>query len=229
MNWKIILAAGAIVFTGTLYAQTPDGETPANEGVCDGLVGHTPGLFGLCNAYCEAQDCDVIGGDSKSCTKILDNYNDKMIDGVDPEMPCLVSEAVSCPCFTYEEARLSFDGMYNWFDRTSVLFEGWRIFSVCGIEDVPSNSTFLAGIGHGIYGPLWPGETGSVAEEFYVEWSPNTAGCIRRVEHDGTYPIWVQEIPNVPRADSYDELRACFDILDSLIPEDQSVCNFGFD
>lgn len=32
----------------------PDGMTPAEEGVCDGLEG---GLFGTCNAYCEATDC----------------------------------------------------------------------------------------------------------------------------------------------------------------------------
>ena len=57
MNWKTILAVGAILFTGTLYAQTPDGETPANEGVCDELMFYTPGLYGLCVAFCEAQDC----------------------------------------------------------------------------------------------------------------------------------------------------------------------------
>ncbi|MGI9330105.1 MAG: hypothetical protein ACR2QB_05260, partial [Gammaproteobacteria bacterium] len=39
-----------------VQAQTPDGETPAIEDVCDGLIGGTPGLYGLCVAYCEAQD-----------------------------------------------------------------------------------------------------------------------------------------------------------------------------
>jgi hypothetical protein len=39
-------------------AQTPDGETPAEEAVCDPLQadGVTKGLYGLCVAFCEAQD-----------------------------------------------------------------------------------------------------------------------------------------------------------------------------
>ena len=36
MNWKTILIAGVIILLfGATYAQTPDGETPANQGVCD--------------------------------------------------------------------------------------------------------------------------------------------------------------------------------------------------
>ncbi len=37
-------------------AGTPDGVPPSVEQVCSGLHG---AAFGLCNAYCEAQDCDV--------------------------------------------------------------------------------------------------------------------------------------------------------------------------
>jgi hypothetical protein len=50
--------------TGAALAQTPDGQTPVNEGVCDELMesGITKGLFGLCVAFCEAQDCDGDGG-----------------------------------------------------------------------------------------------------------------------------------------------------------------------
>ena len=39
-----------------LSAKTPDGVPPSQETVCSGLTG---AAFGLCNAYCEAQDCDV--------------------------------------------------------------------------------------------------------------------------------------------------------------------------
>jgi len=35
---------------------TPDGMPPSRETVCNGLSG---AAFGLCNAFCEAQDCDV--------------------------------------------------------------------------------------------------------------------------------------------------------------------------
>jgi hypothetical protein len=34
---------------------TPDGQTPHEEDICDGETG---AAFGLCNAYCEAMDCD---------------------------------------------------------------------------------------------------------------------------------------------------------------------------
>jgi len=54
-----ILALAAIVLTlasGRALAQTPDGEIPAQAEDCSGLSG---AVFGLCTAYCEAQDCDV--------------------------------------------------------------------------------------------------------------------------------------------------------------------------
>ncbi len=87
-------------------ASTPDGETPANEGVCDPLRGGTPGLYGLCVAYCEAQDLNSFDKEPPR-TKILENYNKKKQAG-DPDMPCI---QVPCPCWTDEElASVSADG-----------------------------------------------------------------------------------------------------------------------
>lgn len=97
---------GMTAITTTAIASTPDGETPANEGVCDVLIGATPGLFGLCNAYCEAQDLDEFDKEPPS-TKILANYNKKKQAG-DPDMPCL---QVPCPCWSEAElASISADG-----------------------------------------------------------------------------------------------------------------------
>ena len=67
---------------GPALAKTPDGETPAEETVCDGETG---AAFGLCNAFCEAMDCDLLplfGGDGakspnaseRACLRVLDNY-----------------------------------------------------------------------------------------------------------------------------------------------------------
>lgn len=54
---SMALAALAIVFAaGSVSAKTPDGKPPSEETVCSGLSG---AAFGLCNAYCEAHDCDV--------------------------------------------------------------------------------------------------------------------------------------------------------------------------
>ena len=80
-------------------ASTPDGETPANEAVCDILQGGTPGLYGLCVAYCEAQDLDMLGEKEAPNNKILANYNRKMRDG-DPAMPCIKAP---CPCWSEAE------------------------------------------------------------------------------------------------------------------------------
>lgn len=102
---KIISLLGIMVFVvlvgavgNTAIASTPDGETPANEGVCDSLMDATKGLYGLCVAYCEAQDLDSIDKTPPS-TKILANYRKKMNAG-DLDMPCV---QVSCPCFSDTE------------------------------------------------------------------------------------------------------------------------------
>ncbi len=98
---------GLLFLNSHAIASTPDGETPANEGVCDGLKGATPGLYGLCVAYCEAQDLDTFDKEPPN-TKILANYNKKKQAG-DPDMPCV---KVPCPCWSDAElASISADGM----------------------------------------------------------------------------------------------------------------------
>lgn len=89
----------ALSTLGGANAMTPDGETPANEGVCDSLQGGTPGLYGLCVAYCEAQDLDIVGDKETPNNKILANYRKKMQVG-DPDMPCIQTP---CPCWTQAE------------------------------------------------------------------------------------------------------------------------------
>lgn len=93
-----------LTFSSYSLATTPDGQTPNQENICNTLTGATSGLFGLCIAYCEAQDCDYDGVLSGQCKKpnhkILENYNRiKQVD--DPEMPCIPEPEPdqSCPCF----------------------------------------------------------------------------------------------------------------------------------
>lgn len=106
----ITILLASIGFTGfAVAAGTPDGETPANEGVCDVLKadGITKGLYGLCNAYCEAQDLDTFDKEPPN-SKILANYNKKKT-ATDPEMPCIQHP---CPCWSLEEiAGIHSDGM----------------------------------------------------------------------------------------------------------------------
>ncbi len=114
LNTFLGLTAAAAFFGlasmgGSAVAQTPDGEPPANEGVCDILQtpGTTPGLYGLCVAYCEAQDVDSVDKEPPS-TKILGNYN-KRKQETDPAMPCV---KIPCSCWTEAEiASISGDGI----------------------------------------------------------------------------------------------------------------------
>lgn len=111
------------------FAQTPDGETPANEGVCDDLMfGSTPGLYGLCVGFCEAQDCeatvDPTTGEvtfDESCRpsspKLLANYNRRK-QAVDPAMPCVNIDAAECPCWTAQELANVGDGQTEVCDPT---------------------------------------------------------------------------------------------------------------
>ena len=99
MPKKLFFAATLLGLIGGSVAQTPDGETPANEGVCDELIGGTPGLYGLCVAYCEAQDLDEFGQPKPSNTRLLEIYEKKRRSG-DADMPCI---RVPCPCWTSAE------------------------------------------------------------------------------------------------------------------------------
>lgn len=103
-----IFTIGLLGLTPSGLAQTPDEETPANEGICDELEGATPGLFGLCVAFCEAQDHASLSNpitedeldalmNSAPSGRILANYNKKKQDG-DPDMPCIKVEE-PCPCW----------------------------------------------------------------------------------------------------------------------------------
>jgi len=102
----VVLAMFALPAT----AQTPDGMTPAEEGMCDVLSDATPGLYGLCVGMCEAQDCEAEINPSTglvdfnpSCNpsseQLLANYN-KLRGPTDPRMPCVKT---ACPCWTEAE------------------------------------------------------------------------------------------------------------------------------
>jgi len=85
-----------------------DGLPPSEETVCDALLepGVTPGLFGICNAYCEAKDCDAYpaGEEPNSCNRLLANYERRASES-DPVMPCLQEETYVCPCWPPESGR----------------------------------------------------------------------------------------------------------------------------
>ena len=96
--------AALLLMAPAAPAQTPDGETPAEESVCDDLVYRTPGLYGLCVAFCEAHDYmpdwknvdDPFAKCTPSSPAVLAAYRRKIEPG-DPDMPCL---RTPCPCWS---------------------------------------------------------------------------------------------------------------------------------
>ena len=112
VKWLMVCLclAVSVMVSAPLLAQTPDGETPAEETICDPLKadGVTKGLYGLCVAFCEAQDHVALSDpiteeelkalfDAAPSGRILSNYNKKKLEG-DPEMPCIKIEE-PCPCW----------------------------------------------------------------------------------------------------------------------------------
>ena len=75
---------------GAALAKTPDGSPPSVETVCDSQSG---AAFGLCNAYCEAMDCDSPQPEASptACSRVRSNY--QRITGLSL-LPC----DVVCPC-----------------------------------------------------------------------------------------------------------------------------------
>lgn len=95
-------------------------ETPVNEGVCNDLMGSTPGLYGLCVAFCEAQDCSATYDPATnemvydpsckpSSPKILAKFNERAGVG-GPTMPCVNPVETECKCWTEAELDLIADG-----------------------------------------------------------------------------------------------------------------------
>ncbi len=106
-----LIAVFLLTLSVSVQAQTPDGETPAEEEICSELSG---AAFGLCNAYCEAMDCDYVEpqASEQACQRVRDNFLkitgdelfpcdesgpicDNIADGVchagcfdDPDFPC---------------------------------------------------------------------------------------------------------------------------------------------
>ncbi len=84
---------------------------PPSQGVCGDLKGGTPGLFGLCVAFCEAQELGDAPDSKQSAFSLLAAYESKRQPG-DPDMPCLDSGAsstkpqpptASCSCWSTDE------------------------------------------------------------------------------------------------------------------------------
>jgi hypothetical protein len=89
---------GFAVGAQSASAKTPDGATPAEEDVCTqaGLSGRA---WGLCNAYCEAMDCDSDDprASDRACERVLESWERQ---AAGQTIPC---EPIECPCWSSSE------------------------------------------------------------------------------------------------------------------------------
>jgi hypothetical protein len=70
------VTAALLTAPGFVFAYghgTPDEQPPAEETVCDPNVGLRGPAYGLCVAYCEANDCELDPG-QHSCEVLLRNF-----------------------------------------------------------------------------------------------------------------------------------------------------------
>jgi hypothetical protein len=106
-NSLLALVCGLALVSAVVISmvQAGDGDPPSSETTCDPLKDATPGLYGLCLAFNEAQDCepdlsvpqaDRFAHCKPASLKVLEVY-DRKKDASDPEMPnsgpCCFDEA----------------------------------------------------------------------------------------------------------------------------------------
>jgi len=79
-----------------VVAQTPDGQPPRRENICDSVTGAS---FGLCNAFCEAMDCDspTPQASATACEKVRSNWEKQQ--GVGTRFPCDPQPPQGCSPF----------------------------------------------------------------------------------------------------------------------------------
>ena len=186
--------------------KTGDHIVPAIETVCDG----DPFSFGLCNAYCEALDCesDTPLGTPRACSRILTNYMKKS-DGVLP--PC----EVTCPCSFTAETLLSDQEI---LDQTLSGNDAFTGTTTCGAVFYQGNSAESGITGPtGEEGLLYQGANPTADEhgEIYYYFGVQPDSCEVLVE---LYDIQLQDTRSEMHTLLPGEKAACQAELDLLCP-----------
>ncbi len=117
---NLTLAAAFFVLAIPAMASTPDGMTPSRETICDNQSG---AAYGLCNAYCEAMDCDSPAPHAapRACARVLANF----LRHAGTMPPC----DVTCPC---TEALPLFAAFVNGIESIEACVSGDGMTNVGG-------------------------------------------------------------------------------------------------
>jgi len=210
------LMACLLIFSGSVFAQrTGDGVVPAIETVCDG----DPFSFGLCNAYCEALDCDSDTplGTPIACANKLKNYVKKS-GGAMP--PC----EASCPCeFNLESdfADLVEFGNEEFIDPEINVEETFDTF--CDTLGPNGEEAFAAIAFQFVPDPL--NDPQGVLLAYWLEEETETApaSCnelgggfdgVRDIDVDFSYGPWIDRKTSISNSEKF----ICRDLLTKLCP-----------
>lgn len=90
---SLILSGGLAAYLPTqALAKTPDGYPPSQENVCDQYrdPNYPRAAFGLCNAYCEAMDCD--SDEPRASEVACDKVWERFYSLTEKEYPCEAEE-----------------------------------------------------------------------------------------------------------------------------------------
>jgi len=131
---KVLLTlthAGLLVVLSLLVGSAAYAEP--NEGVCDVLKDYPKGLYGLCVAFCEAQDCVATFDEAtqtlvfpKNCVPssaaTLAKYESRRVGTDAPPMPCIND---GCPCWSETEMDVVADGRVDYCQDSMVQSVIW--------------------------------------------------------------------------------------------------------
>lgn len=94
----LAIILGLVLHPLLAHAEKKNGGTPEEERACEAADLHGA-AWGLCNAYCEAMDCDSDDpqASDNACERVLKNWEEHE-DGM--TIPC---EEVECPCWSSSE------------------------------------------------------------------------------------------------------------------------------
>jgi hypothetical protein len=102
-----------LTFAGAAAAKTPDGHPPSEETVCDGESG---AAYGLCNAYCEAMDCE--SADPHASATACNKVGSKFLSITGRAVPC----ELTCPCTSIPGFNATLAGANSCFDPSSAIY-----------------------------------------------------------------------------------------------------------
>jgi len=130
------LASVAFACVIACFSTAPYAQTTPDESLCDGLLGHTPSLYGLCLAYMAAKEKAGSLTQPPAVQKIFDKYEQARADD-DPPLPG------TCPCWTAEElqswvdAKPEYPSCISYITNSSI---GWFTNYVVGGLEYSANA-----------------------------------------------------------------------------------------